>query len=291
MTIQSLSIVVPNKACINKCKFCVSRQHCETSINLLNKEENWADWVKRLAFARDNGCNTVILTGESEPQQNREFLQQFANYNATLTNPFRIIELQTTGVLLDDEYLDFLKKDVGVTTISISLSSFYSHSNAKIVGMPEKVAVNLDELCKKIKERNFNLRLSVNLTDEFDTYFMRPQMFFNNAVKRFDPDQITLRILYADGDSPQAQWVRAHSCHKSVVEQLKKFIQEKGKPLGQLPYGLMKYSVCGMSTVIDGDCMSKEQEGENYKYLILRPDCHLYSRWDDKASRIFQKGD
>lgn len=41
-------------------------------------------------------------------------------------------------------------------------------------------------------------------------------------------------------------------------------------------------------TVVDTDCMSKaEQESETYKYLILQPDCKLYSQWDDKASIIF----
>ena len=30
MEIQSLSIVVPNKRCINDCAFCVSKMHCGT---------------------------------------------------------------------------------------------------------------------------------------------------------------------------------------------------------------------------------------------------------------------
>lgn len=52
-------------------------------------------------------------------------------------------------------------------------------------------------------------------------------------------------------------------------------------------------SLHGLSVVLDDDCMGKRDctaDGnteENYKYLILRPDCKLYSAWDDPASLIF----
>ena len=72
MKIQSLSVVVPNQKCINNCAFCVSKMHTEDYTN--QKEGNARfydlyerDYVKRLEFARDNGCNTAALTGNSEP--------------------------------------------------------------------------------------------------------------------------------------------------------------------------------------------------------------------------------
>ena len=65
----------------------------------------------------------------------------------------------------------------------------------------------------------------------------------------------------------------------------------KGKPLGVLPYGATKYSLHGMAVVVDDDCMAKGklpgEEKDAYKYLILQPDCKLYSQWDDPASLIF----
>ena len=45
------------------------------------------DYKRRLEFARDNGCNTVMLTGSSEPQQNKSFLQSFAINDRT---PFQV---------------------------------------------------------------------------------------------------------------------------------------------------------------------------------------------------------
>ena len=118
MKIQSLSVVVPNKKCINNCRFCVSRMHESPYKNMMDENLPFfdlyqRDYIKRLEFARDNGCNTVMLTGNSEPQQNRGFLQAFGTMNNNLDKPFRWIEMQTTGVLLDESYLRVLRNQVG----------------------------------------------------------------------------------------------------------------------------------------------------------------------------------
>lgn len=49
-----------------------------------------------------------------------------------------------------------------------------------------------------------------------------------------------------------------------------------------LPFG-DRYSVHGISTVIDVDCMKKERPQPG-RYLILRENCRLYTRWDDQGS-------
>lgn len=292
MNIQSLSIVVPNRSCINNCKFCVSRMHCEDipyhiQIDNPDFETHQSDYLKRLAFARDNGCNTVMLTGSSEPQQNKQFLQYFAEMNKRLEKPFRWIEMQTTGVLLDDGYLNFLRKSVGVNTISVSITSFDDEVNRSYVQMPEKYAVNLQELTKKIKSFGFNLRLSVNMTDYFNKYHQNAAGFFEDAKKLFNPDQMTIRLLYKSNDgSPQSDWVNEHACNEAVTNEIVDNVRSNGIQLERLPYGRIKYSYLGMSLVVDDDCMSKTAV-EDYKYLILQPNCRLYSRWDDTASLIF----
>lgn len=298
MNIQSLSVVVPNKKCINDCCFCVSKMHCENIPNLIdisNPDFNIhrQDFLKRLEFARDNGCNTVMLTGTSEPQQNKQFLHFFAEMNEKLDKPFRWIELQTTGVLLDDDYLDFLRKTVGVNVISLSVSAFDDAVNQEYTRMPKNASVELKSLCKKIKEHGFTLRLSINLTDYFNRYESNNsarfniRRFFNDIKRDFNPNQITFRILYADNNgSEQSNWVAKHSCNTWNVSNITSAIKTGGIPLEKLPYGRIKYSYEGMSVVIDDDCMSKKSI-EDYKYLILQPDCKLYSRWDDTASLIF----
>lgn len=82
MKAQSLSVVVPNQQCINACKFCVSKMSTNQYKNQMDDNLPFfdlyvKDYLKRLSFAKDNGCNTVMLTGDSEPQQNRKFLTYF----------------------------------------------------------------------------------------------------------------------------------------------------------------------------------------------------------------------
>ena len=73
---------------------------------------------------------------------------------------------------------------------------------------------------------------------------------------------------------------------KKCVQEGELYVKEKGIPIARLPYGFIQYSVNGISTVIDDNCMSKDTIDE-MKYAILRPNGHLYSRWDDKGSLIF----
>lgn len=72
------------------------------------------------------------------------------------------------------------------------------------------------------------------------------------------------------------------------MKYLQNYVWTHGKVLGVLPHGAVKYSVDELCVVMDEDCMDKrEKTGEDYKYLILQPDCKLYSQWDDPASLIF----
>jgi sulfatase maturation enzyme AslB (radical SAM superfamily) len=289
MNIQSLSVVVPNKKCINDCAFCVSKMHTEDYPNMMDDNKPFydlylKDYLKRLEFARDNGCNTVMLTGNSEPQQNRNFLTYFGLFMMMLERPFRKIEMQTTGVLLDEPYLRFLRNHVGVNTISVSLSSLDSAMNAAYNGAPSGREIDIEDICGKIKKYDFNLRLSLNMTDSFDIW--GPYTLFHKC-KELGADQITFRVLYSSGGAtPQDRWIEEHSIDNAVLEDYKRFIRGEGKALEVLEYGATKYSVHGMSVVMDDDCMATIPKQE-LKYLILRPDCKLYSKWDDPASLIF----
>ena len=294
MKIQSLSGVVPNAACVNDCKFCVSKMHTDNFKNQMDDNLPFfdlylKDYLKRLEFARDNGCNTIMLTGNSEPQQNRKFLTYFGMFMQMMDNPFKWIEMQTTGVLLDRNYLRFLRNHVGVNLISLSVSAFDDEINGSIIGMKESVywKFALLGLCKDIKDYDFSLRLSLNLNKYFEDNFTPDELF--EICKYYGADQVTLRVLYSSGnDTTQDKWIKDNAVSDNYVAELNAYIKEHGTVLGVLPYGKVKYSVNGMSIVLDDDCMSKElKDVENYKYLILQPNCKLYSQWDDAASLIF----
>lgn len=289
MKIQSLSVVVPNKRCINDCAFCVSKMHAGDGKNMMDDNKPFydlylKDYLKRLEFARDNGCNTVMLTGNTEPQQNRNFLTYFGLFMMLLERPFRNIEMQTTGVLLDEPYLRFLRNHVGVNTISLSLSALHDETNRRYNGTPEFRAVEIGKLCAAIKKYDFNLRLSLNLTDTFENY-TADEIFLDAML--LGADQITFRVLYSSqSGTPQDEWIDVHRCDDEHVQQIRDYIKSRGRLLEILEFGAKRYSVDGMSVVLDDDCMSTEPKA-SLKYLILRPDCKLYSHWDDPASLVF----
>ena len=146
--------------------------------------------------------------------------------------------------------------------------------------------VNLEELCENIKKYDFNLRLSVNLNTLNYLGEKSVKEYFDRA-RNLGADQLTFRVLYTSGmGTPQDQWIKVHTIENDSVESIRKYIVQFGEFLEYLPYGQARYSVDGLSTVLDDDCMAKKTE-ENLKYLILQPDCHLYSKWDDKASLVF----
>ena len=291
MDVQSLSIVVPG-GCPNRCCFCVSDLHPNPLKNQI--EENLRfydlyrrDFIQRLMFARDNGCNTVMLTGNGEPLINKSFLKSFSEWNWGMPSPFRWIEIQTSGVTLDEEKLRWLRNTIGVSTISLSISDVFSSAgNANYNRTPEKLIVDIDALCAEIKRYDFNLRLSLNMTD---VYNGRPAQEIFDRCKQLGANQITFRVLYTSPhEDPHGidAWIREHRCVDTHIEEIKSCVREYGHVLERLPFGALRYSVNGMSVVVDDDCMSTEDKNE-VKYLILQPNCKLYTKWDDEGSILF----
>lgn len=283
MEIQSLSVCVPAK-CPNKCKFCVSRMHENDYERRVYSDDPYADgdFIDRLEYARDNGVQCLIFTGTGEPLLNMPFINYFGSINRKLSSKFRHIEIQTSGVTLDDEKLSDLKT-AGVKTISLSISSFNSKQNMDFNGTPKKLKVDISKTCERIKDYNFNLRLSLNMTKAFD---MAPVGIFS-AAKVLEADQVTFRVLYNSGlDLPQDKWIMENKASNETIHNINGFVKSQGNPLYRLSFGAMKYDVLGMSVVIDDDCMNTDVKNV-LKYFILREDCRLYSHWDKKGSLIY----
>lgn len=290
MEVQSLSIVVPNKKCVNNCKFCVSQMHEDPYVNQIEKNKRFRDlyqddYMARLQYARDNNCHTVIFTGNSEPLQNMNFLNNFSLWNKMLKSPFSRLELQSSGVLLTDETLRYLRNTVRVSTISISVSDIFDDvRNMDCIGTPPGVQFELDQLCSEIKRYDFNLRLSINLTSTYENHHVGE--IFNRA-KLLRADQITFRQLYSSNqNSEKDQWIAKNAASPETLTRIRDYISSRGKPLYYLPFGAMLYSIGDFGVVFDGDCMNTEVKNV-MKYLILQPNCKLYSRWDDPASLVF----
>lgn len=302
MNIQSISVVVPTKACVNNCKFCVSKMHD----NPYHDKFDEIQYRKRIKHAVINNVGTLILTGTGEVLQNSTFLHLLEGVLIKENHPFPNVELQTTGVLLDQvsehvrsglpEYFNVIfLKALGVNTISLSVSDIFdSENNWNIIGTPQKLRRDLPELCKFIKDQGFNLRLSLNMTNVYDDKYPEDILM---RCKELSADQITIRKLYGGGyDNPESIWVDENACKDRVIERFEEYIAGgydghewsggEGKPGYKLPFGAWVYSINGMSVAIDDDCMAKETN-ENLKYVILRENGKLYWAWDDEGSLIF----
>lgn len=288
MKVQSLSVVVPG-GCPNACKFCVSRMSKspytdQIERNLRFRDLYERDYMDRLAFARDNGCNTAVLTGDGEPIYNKDFLNDFSQWNARLDSPFRWIEIQTSGVGLDEEKLRWIRNTIRVSTVSLSLSSIFdSNRNADYNGTPTTLKVDIDNLCAEIKRYDFNLRISVNMTDALECQSGK-EIF--QRLSELGANLVTFRKLFAEGNTEQAEWVHQHRSSVKTEEVIGDYIEKCGVAIGVLPTGGTRYSVDKMSVVIDGDCMSRDTS-DTIRYLILRQNCKLYTRWDDAGSILF----
>lgn len=290
MQIQSLSVCVPG-GCPNKCKFCVSRMHTSPYVDQIETNLRFydlyaGDFCKRLQFARDNGCNTLILTGEGEPLINTRFLKDFSQWNNSIQSPFRWIEIQTSGVTLNDEKLRFLRNTVGVSTISLSLSDMFNNlSNHTMNGITDKYLFDIDLLCEDIKKYDFNLRLSLNMTIKYKDKSLEEIM---ERAYDLGANMVTFRKLYVSGDLnlEQNKWIQQNKLSDAKLGQFKVKIETKGRILETLPFGAIRYSYKGISTVIDDDCMATEVKPV-IKYLVLRPNCKLYTKWDDEGSLLF----
>lgn len=307
MNIQSASLDVPG-GCPNKCKFCVSAiwngkdsQGKNMMRNVFSFDEDqhlvYHEFYERLLYLRQHNVDTLVFTGSaSEAIYNKKYLDMFWKANDELgDNRFINIELQTSGVSLK-ENLHFLN-DCGVKTISLSLASLHTDTNFDIMQTPNNLRTwNIHSLCMDIKKAGFNLRLSLNINKEgYGKYIADSPGPTTLAIadlfegcEMLQADQVTLRKLYSDGsDTKVANWIFENEVDESWWKTLTAYIMNRGRVLNKLTFGATKYSVHGMSTVIDEDCMAKDEKKTDFKYLILRRNNRLYSEWDDPASLIF----
>ena len=288
MSIQSLSIMVPcGGHCMNNCKFCVSRMRDDETIfgkEIISAYNIPDSYMNRIKYVRDAGCNNMILTGTTEPQQNLPFIHAFLIKNFSLPNPFYNIAIQTTGANMEEKNIKDLAND-GITTLALSVSSFNFEHNWNIIQTPKAARkMTIEELIIAAKKNNMNVRVCLNLIDEFNSY--PPEEIFEWAQER-NIDQLTFRKIYSSWkETPQDKWIKEHTYDSLNFNKIVHFIMGNGTPIRTLPFGATLYDCMGIGVVIDNDCMAKHNINE-MRYAILRPNNKLYSSWDLKGSLIY----
>lgn len=310
-TIQSLSICCPSKTgkCINHCKTCTARQHANPYPDLYDGTrcqtlEYWANVIKRMRNAQTKGCTTVMLTGSNEPQQNRRWLEGLYLAMQSLPEPFTNIEIQTTGALLDEDYLRFLKL-IGVTTVAVSTFNIFDDTTNRDIEESADKKLNLENLCKMITDLGMNLRLCINVTDyvtkdDHHIYIRRDIGSYsdkdaindvNDILTRcseLGANQVTFRKMWSAPGTPEAEWINGHSLIADrILSAVTVVVKKHGHLINVLPYGAARYDYKGFSIVIDIDSMAKDEANMATKYYIIREDGKMYSSWDSPASIIF----
>lgn len=269
--ISSLQISIPLKGCINDCKSCIAKISGDSDLykDFSKTQDFEQKYLDKLKTIKEQGCKNVVLTSDKgEPIQNKQFLTKIGDYNKKLNDWF-IFEIQTTGVLLNDMNLDFLKDIVGVKIISLSVFDIFDdENNLSIIDVKEKLRFNVKEICKKIKERGFILRLSINLVKTYDNHTMK-ELF--NKIEELNPDQVTVKNLWhTDEDNAINKWIKTNKASSNTINRIINYIEENGGH----KISNYKYELNNRSIWLVDNCMMGN-------YLILRPDAELYRTWND----------
>lgn len=297
--IQSISICCPSKGgCINHCKTCTVLQHENNYGDIYNGNHMetyryWNDISTRLEFARDKGVDTLMITGSNEPQQDRRWLEGFYLVHKSLKNPFKSIEIQTTGALIDYDYLEFLKS-IGLTTLALSLFCIDDDAtNREIEGCADK-NLSIESICENAQKMGINIRLCVNVTDfvtqndNTSNVKDRVRYIFDRCVA-LGANQVTFRKMWAANKTcEQGKWIYENcKLSEEIISEVKEEVKANGRYLNTLTYGAKRYDYRDISLVIDEDSMAQNADNQAVKYYIVRPDGKMYSNWDSKASLIF----
>ncbi len=299
MAIQSLSICCPvkNHKCINHCKTCTARQHTNPYYDKFDGTrmdcfEYWQDVIKRMEYAIDKGCTTLMITGSNEPQQNRRWLEELYLAMKSLPVPFKNIEIQTTGAYMDYDYFKFLKA-IGVTTIALSTFNIDNDIvNREIIETPD-VNLEVEDICDMVTQLGMNLRLCINITDRLISERVeKPYIDIVDGLLDRCADlgasQVTFRKMWSVTGTPEGEWIKQHCTHSdNIVKAIASQVRNKGILLGKLPYGAERYDYKGFSIVIDTDSMAKDESNQETKYYIIRENGKMYSAWDSPASIVF----
>jgi hypothetical protein len=272
--ISSLQVSVPLKGCINNCKSCIAKISGDSNMYKdMSRIQNFDNmYFDQLQKVKEQGCKNIVITSDKgEPMQNKIFMKKIGQFNKQLNDWFNM-EIQTTGVLLNDENLSFLKNDVGVKIISVSVFDIFNDkNNLDIIEVKEKIRFNLKEVCDKIKKYGFILRLSINLINVYDKYSIE-DMF--NKIKKLNPDQVTIKNLWhTEEDNAINKWIKTNKASSNIIRRISEYIENNnGEKISNY-----RYNMNGISIWMVDNCMLGN-------YLIIRPDAKLYRSWDTPNS-------
>jgi molybdenum cofactor biosynthesis enzyme MoaA len=259
---------------MNDCGFCVYRQHATKF-----KTEWKSDYLKwhreierRLRYAADR-VEAVMITSHGEPTLNMKYIKDIMDILDRIAPWLAQVEIQTSGVGLSEEKLDFLY-ELGVRVISLSIPALNKDKIVEIMRVPARFNYDPIRLTERIRSKGFTLRLSIAMTDWFDDYSLDDILSQLESI--WQPDQVSFKKLIGADDMASRRY----------DELAEEFRAREYTRLELLPLDVWKYEAHSIGIVWNDDCMVSEEQ-KHPRYLILQPDGRLYTRWDTQASVIF----
>lgn len=281
MRIQTMSVVVGNKACNAKCPFCISKITPEQGILVPDENVNWRNFDIACRLANRSGVTTVLLTGKGEPTLHPSLIYTYLNHLSKYEFPF--VELQTNGIALNPEEMKEWY-DMGLTTICLSIVHPISNRNREIYQPDSKDFMNVSETVKKIHDAGLMVRLScMLLKDYIDSVEKLSALIgfcISNGVK-----QLTVRPIDAppNVDNERSKWVHNHTLSPETAKEMQEYITKNGTPILELAHGGVIYDIGGQN-VCWATCITTNKSAEDMRQIIFFPDGLISYDWKYKAA-------
>lgn len=279
MYIKPLHLMVPGEECSTECIYCATRHYelCRSSclssnggMYLLCKQ----DYSKRMAFARDLGCNSLFIGGDCDPHSHREFIEKVGILNYQLRHPFDLIEVSTSGKNLSRDYIYFLRSAVGVTNVSLMISAFHEGINSDLGGNDVKIF----QLVNDLIDYKAMIELDIYLTSYFDIYQKAPGQLFQDAMNKFKAKRVSFNLIEAGEAHKKDVWVSDNAARPETVTALCDYIKANGVMFEERDNGDRLFAVDGVVVIIKGP----RHKAHLGKDIVLRANGHLYGGWDKK---------
>jgi pyruvate-formate lyase-activating enzyme len=286
--VPTLNFLIGDRSCNMSCRYCISKM---TEGGLGEFSPLWYT-NQPLAFsvAKKYDSDTVLITSKGEPTLWR---QQVCDVISRSRNEGFIVELQTNGGLLDDNYCKVLAY-AGLNTIALSRVYIDTEANNEICDPIRHRSPDLYNLIAMIHRYGMNARLCfVAMENCFDTpasVIGLCQWASKQKVK-----QVTLRRMGMPNFNYLENSDKAQGIYKFVSENIISndtwkhiidFLMANYRVLRVFDWGSISWAVEGVQLLI-ADCLTVPGPDGTIRYLIYCPDGHLRYSWEHDCTIIF----
>jgi molybdenum cofactor biosynthesis enzyme MoaA len=284
MKADLFSIVVGTEACNARCPYCVAKM----TPGMEAPKVNWRNFNIAARYAKAAGVITAMLTGKGEPTL---YPDQITEYLKALNkHEFPLIEMQTNGILLQDEkYRPYLEEwyRQNLATIAISIAHYDAEENRKILVPHKQAYIDLPRLITNLHGIGYNVRLTCVMTDGLIDGPSSLEKLIDFAARN-SADQLTVTPVNKPEHSRNSgieSWVEQHYLKDKQKQEIKEYLDKNGHQLMTLSHGAIIYDVRGQNVCLS-NCLTLDKKSSDVRQLIFFPNGRLAFDWQYKGAVI-----